>query len=94
MNVKLMINKDGTTDDTPPNGYSSWKNYWETKKGVKFPNKCCVLTCNNTAEVGAHVILFYYGIQDYIVPMCREHNNPNNKDIMAIDEKYLVKIEN
>lgn len=42
MNVKLMINKDGTTDDTPPNGYSSWKNYWETKKGVKFPNKCCL----------------------------------------------------
>ena len=65
MNVKLMINEDGTIDDTSPNGYSSWKNYWEAKKGVKFPSKCCVVTCNNAAEVGAHVIHFLWRARLY-----------------------------
>ena len=93
MNVKLMINEDGTTDDTPPSGFTSWKEYWEVKNGIPFPNKCCVVTCGNKAEVGAHVIYFDYSKQDYIVPMCHKHNNPNNEDVMPIDEKYLVNIE-
>jgi hypothetical protein len=29
-------NLNGTTDNTPPRGYVSWKDWWEAKKAENF----------------------------------------------------------
>ncbi len=64
-------NIKGTVDNYPKNGYYTWKEFWEDKKGRKFSTCSC---CNGRAEVGAHVIKVSYSNRWYIVPLCRSCN--------------------
>ena len=47
-------NLNGTTDNSPPSQYSSWKEWWEKQKNREFLF-CSCTGCFNFAEVGAHV---------------------------------------
>lgn len=59
---------------TPPNGYSSWLDYWERATGLKA-YLCHVTGCLKLATDGAHVQLDdSYDKRWYIVPMCHPHN--------------------
>lgn len=74
-NFVKVKNEKGTSDNNPPKGYSSWKEYWKGKLKKAWPSKCCVKNCKNKAEVGAHVYKTINSKIVYIVPMCNEHNN-------------------
>ena len=92
MSIVKVKNRKRTSNNKLPEGCSSWKEYWKDNKEY-WPSKCCVKDCKNEAEVGAHVYKTGESGIVYIIPMCNEHNNPNNEDVMPIDEKYLVEIE-
>ena len=86
-------NKKGTSNDKLPEGCKSWKEYWENNGKKSWPKKCKVDKCKNDAEVGAHVYKTGKPETVYILPMCSEHNNSDNKEGMSVDRDYLVKIE-
>jgi len=67
-------NLNGTTKNTPPAGYSTWREWWEYKKGRSF-STCSRSGCLQSAVVGAHVQKVYGGNEWYIVPLCRTSNN-------------------
>lgn len=70
--VKNLI---GTSDNLPPYGYQSWKDYWIAAKGY-WPSTCAISNCFEKAEVGAHVKIV--GSADnrwFIVPLCSGHNH-------------------
>lgn len=92
MSIVKVKNRKRTSNNKLPEGFSSWKEYWKDNKEY-WPSKCCVEKCKEKAYDGAHVYKKEKSKITYIVPMCREHNNPNNEDVMLIDEKYLVEIE-
>ena len=75
--VKSMVvkNLNHTTDRNPPNGCSSWKDFY-IKRGRVWPNSCGCLSCNNQAAVGAHVKkVDSYDNRWHIIPLCYFHNN-------------------
>ena len=72
--MALVKNINGSSDNTPPRGYSSWKEYWEDKKKRKFSD-CSCISCTKKAEVGGHVKKVYGTNAWYIVPICTVHNN-------------------
>ncbi len=62
----------------------SWKQHWMKISGEKWPTTCCVKGCTNEATDGAHI----HEVGDkktYIIPMCKEHNNPDNEDEFEIN---------
>ena len=72
--MAIVKNLNGTADNRPPEGYSSWKEYWEANKNRKF-SLCSCLSCCKPATVGGHVKKVYGSGEWYIVPICYEHNN-------------------
>ena len=70
-------NLNGTTNNTPPRGYTTWKEWWEYKKSRKF-STCSRESCPQNATVGAHVQKVYGGNEWYIVPLCRSCNNQSS----------------
>lgn len=95
-------NKKGTGDDNPPKGYNSWKEYWEYAKNRKF-DKCSNVKCKNSAEDGSHVFSYMtvsnsiskskiVELSQYIVPLCKTCNNPNNEDSIEVLTNDLLKI--
>lgn len=83
-------NLNGTSDNYPPLGYTSWKEYWITVKGY-WPAYCAVYGCTEAPTLAAHVKKVD-GLDDdwYIVPMCYSHNNQRG-EVLYVDDKYLVK---
>jgi hypothetical protein len=77
-------NKSGTADCSCKCG--SWKQHWLNFSGQPWPKKCSIVGCENPAEVGAHLWNPTYGgvLPEVIVPLCKDCNNPENKDDMAI----------
>ena len=76
-------NKSGT-GSRPSCRCGSWKNHWLNYSGSRFwPTNCCVSGCYNRAEDGGHVTNSYYQ-GEWILPLCREHNNPNNTASFSI----------
>ena len=70
----VVHNLKGTSDNNVPNGYSSWRNWWECQKGRRFSD-CSCEGCFEQATVGAHVQKD--SILDrkwYIVPLCNSCN--------------------
>ncbi len=80
-------NLKGTVDNNVPVGYSSWKEFWEKKKGRNFSTCSC---CNQRAEVGAHVQKD--SIMDrkwYIVPLCTSCNVSKKDKTFSVRENDL-----
>lgn len=80
--VVYVKNLHGTSDNNPPNGYTSWRDFWEKKTGRKF-GICSAIDCEEDAEVGGHVKKTN-SQKWYIVPLCKEHNSSAN------DEEFLI----
>ncbi len=89
--VVEVKNKKGTSDNTPPPGYSSWLDFWEKKKKSKA-TRCEVLSCAGAANVGGHVIKVGEGSKEYILPMCYSCNNKPDDDIFKAWEGDLVPV--
>ena len=82
-------NLNGTSDNAPPAGYSSWKQWWEEKKGRKF-GTCSCGDCNSSAEVGAHVQKAYStDLKWYIVPLRTGCNVGKKNVIFEVRENDL-----
>jgi hypothetical protein len=65
-------NKGGTAE-LPQCGCGTWKQHWINVSGKKWPAKCAVDGCENSAEVGAHIRNSKVeGVQ--IAPFCKECN--------------------
>lgn len=85
--VKNLHNTSGRV----PNGYSSWKDYWQKKKGY-WPKFCSVNDCLELATLGGHVKKV--GASDnswYIVPLCSKHNNDHDAEFF-VPESMLVPV--
>ena len=76
-------NKGGTSDRECPI-CGSWKTHWERISGKKF-GKCLKEGCPNRAEVGAHIFRPSDGQKEWIVPFCKECNNPSNTGLFNLE---------
>ena len=81
-------NLNGTTNNTPPRGYTTWRAWWEEKKNRKFSD-CSLSGCSTGAVVGAHVQKVYGGNEWYIVPLCRGCNNRSSSERFEVRDADL-----
>jgi hypothetical protein len=85
-------NLNGTTDNDPPEGYSTWKEFWEDKKEKDF-STCSCKDCSNDAEVGAHVKKANSSDNKwYIVPLCTSCNHKTKDEVFEVREYDLVPV--
>ena len=63
------------------------KNHWINNSGEKWPARCSILGCNNSATLGAHIINNNVS-GEYIVPAC----DSCNKLISEFDLKGRIKL--
>lgn len=78
-------NKIGTSRNVPPNGFNSWLEYWEKKKG-KTATQCEVNGCGARNPIGGHVYKAGEGGKEYILPICKTCNNkPDDEEFEAWD---------
>ena len=89
MSFVEIKNKRNTSDKKPPNGYTSWLNFWEMKKDLKATS-CLVTGCGGKAEVGGHVIKS--GPKEYILPICKSCNNKPDGEIFQTWDTDLVPV--
>ena len=87
--MAIVRNINGSSDNRPPRGYSSWKEYWEDKKKRKF-SYCSCVSCVEKAAVGGHVKKVNGTNSWYIVPICISHNNlPSTYSYEVKDDDLL-----
>ena len=86
-----VVNKKCTSNDNPPSGYDSWKDYWEKSMGRRF-STCSCTECFNSAEVGGHVIRVGDISTTFIVPICFEHNNYRNDEPYYVHDNDLLRL--
>jgi hypothetical protein len=84
-------NVKGTANNQPPDGYSSWLDFWEKKKGMKA-DSCKVFDCSGSPDVGGHVIKVNEGSTEYILPMCYSCNNESEDEIFNVLDSDLVPV--
>ena len=84
-------NKKNTSDKRPPSEYSSWLDFWEKRKG-KRARLCEVQSCNDSAEVGGHVIKYGEGPKEYILPLCHSCNNKPEDEVFKAWEGDLIPV--
>ncbi|MBP4049711.1 hypothetical protein J9978_09380 [Chromobacterium violaceum] len=80
-----VTNANGTADRKCSN-CGTWLEHWE-KYSTYTAGKCSISDCNNSAEVGAHVLRPHaenedYKTHPYIIPMCKTHNGKGSEDEM------------
>ena len=85
-------NKKGTADKEPPEGYDSWLDFWEKKKGKKA-TQCEVMRCNGSPDLGGHVIKVGEGSKEYILPMCSACNNKPEDEVFKAWDTDLVPVQ-
>lgn len=77
-NYVSVQNLNNTTDiryRIPPDGFGTWKEFWEKKMDRKF-DKCANIRCEENAVDGSHVqIKNAEDHQWYIVPFCKGCNH-------------------
>ncbi len=87
----IVRNKKGSAQDRPPSGFSSWLEYWESKKGKA--TRCEIYSthgCSNKADLGGHVYKTGESWKVFIIPMCTACNNqPENEDLKAMDSDLI-----
>ncbi|MCU0359746.1 MAG: hypothetical protein MUF75_03350 [Bacteroidia bacterium] len=91
MSFIKVKNKKGTSDKTPPSGYSSWLDFWEKKKGTKA-TRCEALSCSGKPDVGGHVIKDGEGGKEYILPLCFSHNNKSESETYEAWDADLIAV--
>lgn len=86
-------NLNGTGDNSKPKGFTSWKDWWENRKGRRF-GKCSKYGCNNNAVHGAHVqkTSYIFGNEWYIVPLCASCNQLSGKQQFEVDDNDLLPV--
>lgn len=86
----LVKNKPNTSNENPPEGFSSWIDFWNCKKGREAT--CCRCCSHNKKSdlKGCHVI--DENENTYITPLCSECNFYTNTDYFFVNENDLVKI--
>lgn len=91
-----VVNIPNTTDENPPNGYSSWLDYWIAQPTTALFKGCSNIHCehyakddNKTQINGSHVKRVDDG-EKYIIPLCNACNNYENKDEMTVYLNHLV----
>lgn len=89
--MALVKNLNGTSDNNPPAGYVSWREWWEVKKGRKF-STCSRSDCSKSAEVGAHVQKVGPSNKWYIVPLCKGCNNEKKDLVFEVRDEDLEPI--
>nr|WP_319399958.1 hypothetical protein [uncultured Carboxylicivirga sp.] len=89
--IQVKNRKEGAADQLP-NGYSSWLDYWEKKKGRKA-TKCEALACRETPTVGAHVIKAHMDGKEYIIAICHAHNNKPEDELFYTRKSDLVLVK-
>ena len=89
--MALVKNIQGSTDNIPPAGYSTWKEYWEANKKRKFSD-CSNLSCSNLAKVGGHVKKVYGSNEWYIVPLCYACNSSSNTSLFEVRDADLLRV--
>ena len=81
-------NINGSSDNKPPEGYSSWIDAWSSLIGCDNVN-CACRDCEKRATDGAHVKKEGTGDNCwYIVPLCHKHNMDNG--IIEVVENMLI----
>jgi len=85
-------NKKGTSEKDPPEGYTSWLDFWEKNKGKKATT-CEAMSCNGKPDVGGHVIKSGEGNKEYILPLCYDHNNKPEDEVFKAWENDLVPVK-
>ena len=72
-----------------PRDYRSWKKYYIHNGEREWPKTCRIGHCAEPAQGGAHVnIDGKCGI--FIVPMCQQHNTPQNQEWMPVKKRTIV----
>lgn len=89
--MALVRNISGTSDNTPPKGYSSWKEFWESKMNRRL-SSCSNLSCDRRADHGGHVKKVHGLGEWYIVPLCDKCNNPYNTDSFSVKDTDLLRV--
>jgi hypothetical protein len=87
----LVKNLHGTSDNYPPNGYSSWLDFWKKKQGMEDRKRPYCRKCKQHAEVGAHV----KKVSDddgkwYITPLCNKCNK--SEDNFMVNPSDLIPV--
>ena len=89
--MALVKNINGSSDNNPPRGYNSWKEYWEDKKN-RFFSKCSCVTCSEKAVFGGHVKMVHGTNKWFIVPICARHNNVANTIAYEVKDDDLLAV--
>ena len=92
MAVIKIKNKKGTSEKTPPAGFSSWLDFWEKKKG-KRASTCEAWMCSGKPDVGGHVIKSGEGNTEYILPLCYDCNNRSEGEEYEAWDSDLVPVK-
>ncbi|MBD5416998.1 MAG: hypothetical protein HDR50_04930 [Desulfovibrio sp.] len=86
-------NLKGTSDNPPPAGCSSWREFWEEKQVWPFET-CSCKGCTRDAEHGAHVQKADSTDRKwYIVPLCAKCNIGKKDTEFEVDEDDLVAVD-
>ena len=86
-------NLNGTTDNYPPEGYSSWIDWWRAQTNSYAPYlPCANKNCSNAAEVGGHVKLDSNNKRWFIVPICRACNRKPSSETYLVDSDDLAPV--
>ena len=84
-------NLNGTSDNLPPRGFSSWRSWWEAKTHRRF-GTCSCYGCSSAAQVGAHVQKVFGGNEWYIVPLCSACNVGRKNVSFYVQDADLVRV--
>lgn len=77
--MTLVKNVVGSSRFSPPTGYNSWLEYWESQTKEK-KNICGAANCSNKDLVGAHVQKANSTDKSYyITPICKACNNKTDE---------------
>jgi hypothetical protein len=70
---------------------SSWLSTWQTSTGSQRKT-CGVVGCSGPAGCGAHVKSTDHrkGQHWYVVPMCKGHNHPSNREEMFLGKSVKM----
>lgn len=89
--MAIVRNINGSSDNYPPAGYTSWIEYWECQKGRKV-SMCSNVKCTGSADVGGHVKKVNGSNEWYIVPICYACNNLSSSTSYEVNDKDLLRV--